>query len=441
MFMFPAFSFFSGIISMCIGNIVYFQSHKKPVHRLFFILCLFNAYWGFTEFMFRQASNMNDAFFWLRVHSFVIVVIPVGLHFTILYTGRLLCLQKKLTSAVLYIPVFAISTSLLFHDYMYTSMVKMPWGYAPVLAPSSIPRDIAILWLGIINSCAIILILYHLAKTHNYNKKRQTFFVAMGIISPIALANISHFFLPMFQIRIPELTTVGTTLQASFIGFAIWKYDLFAIDPATAANNIVSTMSDNFILLDPRGEILSINRAVTDLLEYNEEDLIQKSFTSILSEKIIEKFIFTEAETGEKSGPTRTIKKKPIRNLEGVLITKDGKKISASVAVSILWNRNGSVAGYVVIARDITEQKQIESEREGLIKQLQEALSNIKVLRGLLPICANCKKIRDDKGYWHDVDVYIRNHSDADFSHGICPDCMERLYPEFANTHVDENIR
>lgn len=63
-------------------------------------------------------------------------------------------------------------------------------------------------------------------------------------------------------------------------------------------------------------------------------------------------------------------------------------------------------------------------------QRLETAISEIKHLSGLLPICANCKKIRDDDGYWQDVAVYIRDHSDADFSHGICPDCVQTLYPQ-----------
>lgn len=71
----------------------------------------------------------------------------------------------------------------------------------------------------------------------------------------------------------------------------------------------------------------------------------------------------------------------------------------------------------------------MEKERERLHHELEEALANVKVLRGLLPICASCKKIRDDKGYWNHLEVYIRDHSEADFTHGICPDCMKKLYP------------
>jgi hypothetical protein len=81
-----------------------------------------------------------------------------------------------------------------------------------------------------------------------------------------------------------------------------------------------------------------------------------------------------------------------------------------------------------MIIRDITERKRAEQEREQLIEALQEALANIKTLRGLLPICASCKKIRDDSGYWSQIEAYVQAHSDAVFSHGICPDCARRLY-------------
>jgi hypothetical protein len=66
-----------------------------------------------------------------------------------------------------------------------------------------------------------------------------------------------------------------------------------------------------------------------------------------------------------------------------------------------------------------------------LNNELNKALSEIKHLKGIIPICSSCKKIRDDKGYWHQVESYIRDHSEVDFSHGICPDCIKKLYPDF----------
>lgn len=80
--------------------------------------------------------------------------------------------------------------------------------------------------------------------------------------------------------------------------------------------------------------------------------------------------------------------------------------------------------------RDITERKKMEEEREKLIMELKEALAKVKTLSGLLPICASCKKIRNDKGQWEQMEVYIRDRSEAEFSHGICPECAKRLYGE-----------
>ncbi|MGB9593571.1 MAG: hypothetical protein ACPL7R_05490, partial [Anaerolineae bacterium] len=95
-----------------------------------------------------------------------------------------------------------------------------------------------------------------------------------------------------------------------------------------------------------------------------------------------------------------------------------------------LADRRGRGQGRLAILRDITEAKQAEQERERLIQSLQDALGQVKTLRGLLPICANCKKIRDDSGYWRQVEDYVHEHSEADFSHGLCPDCMRQLYPD-----------
>ncbi|MCB0177104.1 MAG: response regulator [Anaerolineae bacterium] len=91
------------------------------------------------------------------------------------------------------------------------------------------------------------------------------------------------------------------------------------------------------------------------------------------------------------------------------------------------------IAITVAMARfgDLMELDRLNEALQLRNKELQAALDQIKTLKGLLPICAQCKKIRDDEGYWHEVEVYIREHSDADFSHGICPSCLRILYPDF----------
>ena len=79
--------------------------------------------------------------------------------------------------------------------------------------------------------------------------------------------------------------------------------------------------------------------------------------------------------------------------------------------------------------------KQADAEKSKVIAELQEALAEVKTLSGLLPICATCKKIRDDQGYWNQIEAYIGEHSEAEFSHGICPGCAKKLYPEIYGAH------
>jgi hypothetical protein len=77
--------------------------------------------------------------------------------------------------------------------------------------------------------------------------------------------------------------------------------------------------------------------------------------------------------------------------------------------------------------------KQADKEKSVVIAELQKALKKVKTLSGFLPICASCKKIRDDQGYWNQIEVYISEHSEAEFSHGICPECAQKLYPDIYN--------
>ena len=109
---------------------------------------------------------------------------------------------------------------------------------------------------------------------------------------------------------------------------------------------------------------------------------------------------------------------------------QDGTIMHCLITTVARRDSEGSVVGFQGTIRDITERKKAEEDRERLIEQLQQALAEIKKLGGILPICAACKKIRNDKGYWQQIEQYISDHSDTFFSHSICPDCAKKLYPQ-----------
>jgi PAS domain S-box-containing protein len=114
-----------------------------------------------------------------------------------------------------------------------------------------------------------------------------------------------------------------------------------------------------------------------------------------------------------------------------VSITFRGERYYFDLTVEPLRDRANTVVGITCAATDITALKRAQQEREQLIKELQEALAKVKLLSGLLPTCASCKRIRDEQGQWHEWQGYIHRHSEADFTHGICPDCASRLYPDY----------
>lgn len=117
--------------------------------------------------------------------------------------------------------------------------------------------------------------------------------------------------------------------------------------------------------------------------------------------------------------------------IEFRIIRPDGAVRWIAHACQPIFDSKGEFLGTRGSNRDITERKQEGVERERLINELRDALSRIKTLSGMLPICSSCKKIRDDQGYWNQIEVYISKHSETEFSHGICPECAKKLYPEY----------
>jgi len=117
--------------------------------------------------------------------------------------------------------------------------------------------------------------------------------------------------------------------------------------------------------------------------------------------------------------------------MELEVVHKDGRTLPMEINANFILDEHGHPFEILGVARDISKQKKMREEREKLINELQEAVKEIKHLRGILPLCSICKSIRDDKGYWEQVDVYIQKHSQADISHSICPECSKELYPNF----------
>ena len=125
------------------------------------------------------------------------------------------------------------------------------------------------------------------------------------------------------------------------------------------------------------------------------------------------------------------------QRLHGYLIPMtptDGKRSFSHMpqgAIISPLSAHGTVMGTISYIENVSERIEREKDLEEQITRLQEALNQVKTLKGLLPICSYCKKIRNDQGYWSQLESYFGEHADVDFSHGICPECLKKHYPEF----------
>ena len=180
---------------------------------------------------------------------------------------------------------------------------------------------------------------------------------------------------------------------------------------------LVENASDIVFRTDNTGHFTFGNPAALRISGYKEEELRGKHYRKLIRPDMLDeasKLLVSQYEN-----------RIPNTYHEFPIITKDGHEKWLGQNTQLII-KNGNVVGFQAVARDITERKQAELEREKLLSELQQALAEIRTLSGLLPICSYCKKIRDDKGYWNQLESYISNHSGALFTHSICPVCYEK---------------
>ncbi len=168
------------------------------------------------------------------------------------------------------------------------------------------------------------------------------------------------------------------------------------------------------------GQIMEVNQGFVDITGYPADEVLGQTTVGLHIWERQEDRVAAVKELSEKG---------KVHGREFWFRKRSGDVLTGLFSADIIYINNEPFV--LSSIADITERKMEEMERERLIQELRDALSQVRKLSGMLPICASCKKIRDDKGYWNQIEAYIRDHSEAEFSHGICPECMKKLYPEF----------
>ncbi len=168
--------------------------------------------------------------------------------------------------------------------------------------------------------------------------------------------------------------------------------------------------------------IVSLNPAAERLFGHSAEDIVGRSAALLFPKNRRDEML--DILSGVRRGDVVGVR-------ETERLHKNGRIIPVSVTISPVKDSAGEIIGASAITRDITQQKQAEFERQQLIQRYVNASQQVRTLSGLLPICATCKRVRDDRGYWEQVESYISKHSEITFTHSICPECAAEYESQF----------
>lgn len=367
------------------------------------------AWWSATYALY-WAKVYPDGFFWLdATYLGAVTVVPTLFIFVLQFTHRENWLTRPVLALLIIQPVLTVI--LLWTD---------SW-HGLFFAGKRSAEDSVIFaggpwfWVNIIYSYSlylfVVLLLIKSAMGSRDLYRRQAGLMLLGSLIPWIINVISLF--KMNPLPALDLTPIAFMLTGSMMTISLFRYRFLDVVPV-ARDKLIEKMMDGVLVVDAHERVVDINPALASLFGME--------ISALIGEKVEKVFPGWEQ--------LQVVHRENDRIGQEILL-QDNPAIFLNVRIIQLRDRQQHAQGQLIIFQDITGRKQLEADREELINSLQRALGQVKTLKGLLPICANCKKIRDDQGYWQDVAVYVRDHTEAEFSHGICPECMQQLYPEF----------
>ena len=354
----------STIICSLLALIVYFRNHKGFLNQLFIVSTIFGAYWAFTILMMILAGDAETAILWKKIGFLWPILLSLIFLFTLTFTQNRYA-RTKLTFILTLAPSVILSFWDLLTDEISGSPVMQYSGYAFV-GQSNLANTIFNVWTFGLAIGAMLLSFRFFLKSKEEIKRNQAKLVTIALAMPVFMKVAVKLISLALGITIPFYGPSVDSVLCLIISYAIWKHDLFNLNPAMAAENIIATMPDSFILTDSSGQILRINSALTDLLGYKENELTGKNLESLLDQKSNPELI-------------QSIGQLEIKNQETQIITKTATMKPVAVSASLIKNKRGKKIGTTIIIHDLTRQKE---DAEKIIKN--ERFATIGELAGMV---------------------------------------------------------
>ena len=383
------------------------HARRQAVGRSFAALAAMSAGWTATVAL-QALSSPASAALWLNVKYAFIAFTPVAVAwFALEFTGWMPRRRGWVLAALSTLPVLRLA--ILWTDegrgWLLREVVFERTGNLTYVAQITYgplhPYVIGYNYLMIVAS--VVMVLMWAARTGPLARP-QGIAVAAASVAPVVANATSLLVIAPRSMDPMPLALASTGL---LIGWAVLRHRMLDLTPV-ARDVLLDAIEDGMLATDAHGRVIDLNRTMSALLGVPVADALGRPAAALF------------AAAGGEAGILAAGQSAPFVTLQARHF---------AVRTVPLDTGHGAPAGSLLLLHDLTARVRMEDERELLITELRHALTQVRTLSGLLPVCASCKNIRDGHGAWRPVDEYLRDHSGATVSHGMCPDCTVRLYP------------
>ena len=391
------------------------RRYRRPKVTWCVVLILAATGWLVGYALELGSATLSAKILWARIQYLGMVVVPFAwMAFVLRYTGQDRWLTPRNLALMTIVPLvtLALVWTTELHGLVYQNIRLDPSGsFLMVDFGPWFWVDTAYSYLLLAIGCLALL---QRLLTTSYPYRGQAAALLIGVSIPwlvevLSLSNLN----PVPYLDLTPFSFLFTALAAVW-GMA--QFRLFDIVPV-ARDAVIRSMSDGLIVLDPWNRVLDINPSAQRIMGQEKGEALELEPARVL---------FAEPDLiVRRRGGAEEVHSE-------IVLAEGEERRYYDLCITPLRDGRDRFVGRLIHLSDITEHRRADAEREKLIARLEEALAQVRALRGLLPVCASCKRIRDYAGRWRGMEEYVASHSNAEFSHGLCPECSKRLYPDFS---------
>ncbi len=347
------FALFTSLLCLLLAFLVYSYGRKSQSNKLFVCILLWSFFWSLVEFLRFTVSTPIEA----AILSKALVLWPFYsaflLHFALVYTESDFLKNKLAAYIGIYVPAAVFAGVDLTTSWITAPPVEMRGGYqfSAQLPVQPVGATVENIWSSAFAVAALVLCIVFYFRTVNRSKKTQTKFIILGLAFPVISSLFTNSIMQVLNIPFPSINSITTCLFSLIIAYAIWRYRLFQLNPAMAAENIIAAMPDPLILAGADGGIVRVNEAFVEGTGYTQEEVSGKQLGEMFLDRDSAERIFAEF------GQTNEIK-----GYETVFVNKSGEKRDVLMSVSVVRDKNSEELGFACVIHDVTESKKMAAK-------------------------------------------------------------------------------